>query len=141
MLPLPLPLSRLDLELIAGAVAIAGALIGLEIHDANERKIGAQACEARVAAVNAANHAQVASQSARNDALAVQLAASQVARKATHDTITKYVARDVVRPVYLSDCMDDAGLRDINAALAGTGTPDGASGAASAVPAASAPGR
>jgi hypothetical protein len=43
-------------------------------------------------------------------------------------TITKRVQTYIDRPVYLHDCVDDDGLRDINAALAGAdpGKPDAA---------------
>ncbi len=52
-------------------------------------------------------------------------------------SITKYVDR----PVYVRDCIDSDGLRDINAALAGRRQPEGAGQPAAAMPATGAAGR
>lgn len=52
-------------------------------------------------------------------------------------SITKYVDR----PVYLRDCIDSDGLRDINDALAGRRQPESAGQPAATVPAAGAAGR
>jgi len=62
-----------------------------------------------------------------NDASA-NLEKGNAKARVVYRTITRTVDRIVDRPIYRNVCFDDDGLREINAALAGTSTgkPDGA---------------
>lgn len=133
---MPFGLSTVAIKAIGIGLLVLALLAGFAWFVHSERVIGAQQCEANVAAAQAKEHAKVVALNQRNDELSAQLIAVQAARKTTYATITRHVDRIVDRPVYRDVCLDADGLRDINAALAGTSIDPG--GAASAVPAASA---
>jgi hypothetical protein len=75
---------------------------------AKQQQVAAEAYQARTVELN-----QVSAEleRARND------------RKTVYRTITKRVETYIDRPVYVRECVDDDGLRDINAALSGTANP------------------
>jgi hypothetical protein len=53
------------------------------------------------------------------NAVSAELERAKSEKQVIYRTITKRVQTYIDRPVYLHDCVDDDGLRDINAALAG----------------------
>jgi len=133
---MPFGLSTFAIKAIGIGILALALLSAFAWFVHSERQIGAQQCQANVAAAQAVEHAKVIAANKRNDDLAAQLLAAQTARKTTYATITHNVDRIVDRPVYRNACFDDDGLRNANAALAGKAI-DPLS-AASAVPAASA---
>jgi hypothetical protein len=134
---MPFGLSAVAVKAIGIGLLVLALLAGFAWFVHSERTIGAQQCEANVAAAQAQEHAKVVALNQRNDELSAKLIAAQAARKTTYATITRNVDRIVDRPVYRDHaCLDADGLRLVNAALAGTAPDPG--GAASAVPAASA---
>jgi hypothetical protein len=77
-------------------------------------------------------------QAEQMNAVSAELERTRHDKQVVYRTITKRVQTYIDRPVYLRECLDDDGVRDINAALAGRadpGEPD------AAVPAAGAAGR
>lgn len=132
---MPFGLSTVAMKAIGIGLAVMALMGAFAWFVHSERAIGAQQCEANVAAAQAIEHAKFLAESKRNDDLSAQLIAAQAARKTTYATITRNVDRIVDRPVYRDhDCLDADGLRLVNDALAGK-TPD-PGGAASAMPAA-----
>lgn len=68
-----------------------------------------------------ASRIQRAKEEQQIKAAAAALEAERAKRKVVYRTITKTVDKIVERPVYRQQCMDDDGLRCVNAALRGEG--------------------
>ena len=108
---------------LSAYLAIGGAIFLAFSHwyaysiggDHRENALIAKAVEARNDAAKNANDASA------------NLEKGNAKARVVYRTITRTVDRIVDRPIYRNVCFDDDGLREVNAALAGTSTgkPDG----------------
>jgi hypothetical protein len=114
-----LPGLPLEAKLIAYAVALVALIAGALALANHFEGLGRAAEKANEAIAQQAEHERIAKLNFRNNEVAGSLATKQADQKVIYATITKTVDRVVERPVYRSECIDDDGLRNINAALAG----------------------
>lgn len=116
MNPIPLPYRILAFGVLALACVGFGYVKGLQHEQA---KATAAAAKAQKLAADA-----YAAQTERLNQVVQQLEDSKNAKQIIYRTITQQVDRVVERPVYRNVCLDDDGLRLINAAAAGKAPTD-----------------
>lgn len=107
-------------QLLAGAGAAAllfgaGALVG--------HKMTASSWREDMAEAERAAHAAYAARTQELNDTAAALEKAKNEKKIVYRTITKRVEAYIDRPVYQLECLDDDGLRDVNAAFAGHADP------------------
>lgn len=103
-------------KLLIIVLAIGGAF---GYGDYYGRRMNNASWEAKYAAAQQEAALQYAAKVEAFNKLADDYERAKADRKVVYETITKTVDRIVDRPVYRNVCIDDDGLRQINAALAG----------------------
>lgn len=87
-------------------------------------------CAVEIAEMRQAAQDQKDAEAEKIHEAATRLEAANAKARVVYRTLTKTIDRVVERPVYATDCIDDDGLRALNAALAGKaldpGQPDDA---------------
>ena len=119
------------------ALLIAG-LVGLSVGASGTYKVVADHYRAEAVAQKEADAKAYQIRTLELNDVSAELERARSEKQIVYRTITKRVETYVDRPVYQRECLDDDGLRDANAALAGRA---GAGEPTSAVPAAGAAGR
>lgn len=116
------------------AIALAA---GLVIGAGAATKLTADHYTAKAAAAELAAADAYQARTVELNQVSADLERAKHEKQVVYRTITKRVETYIDRPIYLRDAIDDDGLRDINAALAGANPSE----PAPAVPAADAAGR
>jgi len=102
------------------SVLVASAFAGTYLKG---RFDGRDVCNGRITVmINDANKREKAEQKQANTA-ATRLEAAHAKTRVEFRTITKVIEKIVEKPVYRDMCLDDDGLRAVNAALAGSIAP------------------
>jgi hypothetical protein len=78
---------------------------------------GREACNGRIAVIEAESLKRERAEQSRAMAAAAELEQARGKIEVKYRTITKEVQKVVERPVYRGTCLDDDGLRLVNAAL------------------------
>jgi hypothetical protein len=119
------------------SLLIAG-LVGLSVGVSGTYKVVADHYRAEAAAQKDADAKAYQVRTLELNDVSAELERAKSEKQIVYRTITKRVETYIDRPVYQRECLDDDGLRDANAALAGRAS---ASQSDAAVPAAGAAGR
>jgi hypothetical protein len=117
---------------------LIAALVGMAVGAGGAGKVVADHYRAEAAQQKEADAKAYQARTLQLNDVSAELERAKSEKQIVYRTITKRVETYIDRPVYQRECLDDDGLRDANAALAGrasSGEP------APAVPAAGAAGR
>lgn len=98
------------------AIALA---VGLAIGAATATKLTADHYDAKAAKAQQAAAEAYQARTVELNQVSADLERAKHEKQIVYRTITKRVETYIYRPIYLRDAIDDDGLRDINAALAG----------------------
>ena len=105
---------------------LVAALVGLAAGASGTYKVVADHYRAEAAAQKEADARAYQAKTIEFNQVSAELEQVRNDRKIVYRTITRNVQTYIDRPVYQRECLDDDGLRDANAALAGrvgTGQP------------------
>lgn len=105
----------------SACVIAAGVLFGLGALTAH--KITSDRYRADMLTAERRAHAAYVARTKELDEVARALEVAKNEKKLVYRTITKRVETYIDRPVYRNICLDDYGLRDVNAAIAGRADP------------------